>query len=840
MTLAELKEGEHGIISKVKGRGAFRKRIIEMGFIVGKQVIVVKNAPLQDPIEYNILGYEVSLRRSEAKLIEVLSANELRLNPESNFHGVHEIEQSLHLIPAVRSKEISVALVGNPNSGKTTIFNFASNSRERVANYAGVTIDAKIATFKLDGYTFQLTDLPGTYSISSYSPEELYVRNHIFNNIPDIVLNVVDTSNLERNLYLTTQLVDMDIKIVVALNMHDELLKAGDQFEYQSLSQMLGIPMIPTIGSRGTGIEELFRRIISVYEDNDPNIRHIHINYGNEIENAIKEIQKLINIEGNTDLTSIVSPRYLAIKLLENDQEEKTRISSCTNATQILSKANQYSKLIENQYDEVTETVITDAKYGFIEGALRETYNPAIRKLKTRSHRIDNILTGKFYSYPVFLLIMWIIFEATFILGSYPMHWIEQLMSYLGQFFYNNLSDNILRDLVVDGIIGGVGGVIVFLPNILILFFFLSLLETSGYMARVAFIVDKVMHHIGLHGRSFIPLLMGFGCNVPAIMATRTIENKSDRLVTMMIIPFMSCSARYPVYILIISAFFPAFQGTILFGIYLLGIIFAGFLAWFFKKILFRTQELPFVMELPPYRIPTGKAIFRQTWFKGVQYLKKMGTIILFASLLIWALGYFPKGKSIDIQSDIKIQNINHAYDEQLVIAQHNTQSITNIEIERTKNILKVQNERIRLKNENSIIGRIGMFIEPAIRPLGFDWKMGVSLIAGSAAKEIIISTMGVLYESDFGHGNTGTLGVKLKEQRYTSGENLGKPTMTPLVALTFLIFILIYFPCIAVFAAIKKETGQWKWPLFTTVYTTLLAYIVAFSVFQIGTLLGF
>ncbi len=840
MTLAELKEGEHGIISKVKGRGAFRKRIIEMGFIVGKQVIVVKNAPLQDPIEYNILGYEVSLRRSEAKLIEVLSANELRLNPESNFHGVHEIEQSLHLIPAVRSKEISVALVGNPNSGKTTIFNFASNSRERVANYAGVTIDAKIATFKLDGYTFQLTDLPGTYSISSYSPEELYVRNHIFNNIPDIVLNVVDTSNLERNLYLTTQLVDMDIKIVVALNMHDELLKAGDQFEYQSLSQMLGIPMIPTIGSRGTGIEELFRRIISVYEDNDPNIRHIHINYGNEIENAIKEIQKLINIEGNTDLTSIVSPRYLAIKLLENDQEEKTRISSCTNATQILSKANQYSKLIENQYDEVTETVITDAKYGFIEGALRETYNPAIRKLKTRSHRIDNILTGKFYSYPVFLLIMWIIFEATFILGSYPMHWIEQLMSYLGQFFYNNLSDNILRDLVVDGIIGGVGGVIVFLPNILILFFFLSLLETSGYMARVAFIVDKVMHHIGLHGRSFIPLLMGFGCNVPAIMATRTIENKSDRLVTMMIIPFMSCSARYPVYILIISAFFPAFQGTILFGIYLLGIIFAGFLAWFFKKILFRTQELPFVMELPPYRIPTGKAIFRQTWFKGVQYLKKMGTIILFASLLIWALGYFPKGKSIDIQSDIKIQNINHAYDEQLVIAQHNTQSITNIEIERTKNILKVQNERIRLKNENSIIGRIGMFIEPAIRPLGFDWKMGVSLIAGSAAKEIIISTMGVLYESDFGHGNTGTLGVKLKEQRYTSGEKLGKPTMTPLVALTFLIFILIYFPCIAVFAAIKKETGQWKWPLFTTVYTTLLAYIVAFSVFQIGTLLGF
>lgn len=839
MTLADLKEGEKGIITKVKGRGAFRKRIIEMGFIVGKQVIVVKHAPLRDPIEYNILGYEVSLRKSESELIEIITVNELSIIHGAEFHGVLELEQSLRLIPPVRSKEITVALVGNPNSGKTTLFNFASNSRERVANYAGVTVDAKLATFKLDGYTFHLTDLPGTYSISSYSPEELYVRNHIFNEIPDIVLNVVDASNLERNLYLTTQLIDMDIRVVVALNMFDELQKTGDSFDYLSLSKMLGIPLMPTIGSKGTGIEDLFRRIIKVYEDNDPDIRHIHVNYGPEIEKSIREIQKLIKISGNLDVTNVVSPRYLAIKLLEADEVEINRIKLCINADEILAIAKIHSKRIESVYKEETETVITDAKYGFIEGALRETFNHNKQAATTKSRSIDNILTNKYLSYPIFLVIMWGIFEATFVIGAYPMLWIQNFMGFLGKYFYQTLSNTILRDLIVDGIIGGVGGVIVFLPNILILFFFLSLLETTGYMARVAFIVDKLMHRIGLHGRSFIPLLMGFGCNVPAIMATRTIENKSDRLVTMMIIPFMSCSARYPVYILIISAFFPAYQGTLLFGIYLLGIVFAGILAWFFKKVLFQKQELPFVMELPPYRIPTSKAIFKQTWFKGVQYLKKMGTIILFASMIIWALGYFPTGKNIDKQTDNKISIVVARYQFASDTVQ-NKLGLFSLETEKNNEIALLKKEQLRLKNENSIIGRIGLFIEPVIRPLGFDWKMGVSLLAGAAAKEIIISTMGVLYESDFVNGQPETIATKLQEQRYTDGRNEGKAVITPLVALSFIVFILIYYPCIAVFAAIKKETGQWKWPLFTTVYTTFLAYIVSLLIYQTGIFLGF
>jgi ferrous iron transport protein B len=839
MTLADLAEGEKGIITKVKGRGAFRKRIIEMGFIVGKQVIVIKHAPLRDPIEYNILGYAVSLRKSEAELIEVLTVNELTLAHQNEFNGVLELEQSLRLSPLIRSKDISVALIGNPNSGKTTLFNFASNSRERVANYAGVTVDAKMATFKLDGYTFHLTDLPGTYSISSYSPEELYVRNHIFNEIPDIVLNVIDVSNLERNLYLTTQLVDMDIKVVIALNMFDELQIKGNSFDYHSLSRMMGIPMIPTVGSKGTGIEDLFRRIIKVYEDNDPDIRHIHINYGFEIEKSIREIQKLINITGNSAVTNVVSPRYLAIKLLESDEVEMNRTNQCTNAIEILATAKTHSSRIESIYHEETETVITDAKYGFIEGALRETFEQSTHNTKTKSRSIDNILTNKYLSYPVFLSIMWGIFEATFVLGAYPMQWIQQFMGFLGQYFFNVLPDIFLRDLLVDGIIGGLGGVIVFLPNILILFFFLSLLETTGYMARVAFIVDKLMHKIGLHGRSFIPLLMGFGCNVPAIMATRTIENKSDRLVTMMIVPFMSCSARYPVYILIISAFFPAYQGTLLFGIYLLGIVFAALLAWFFKKVLFQKQELPFVMELPPYRIPTTKAIFKQTWFKGLQYLKKMGTIILLASMIIWAMGYFPLGKEIDATIDNRIIATKSKYENSDVFNQ------TGLTVQETSNqekteIALLERERLRLKNENSIIGRIGLFIEPAIRPLGFDWKMGVSLLAGGAAKEIVISTMGVLYESDFDKINPETLAVKLQEQRYTVGKHAGKPVITPLVALSFMVFILIYFPCIAVFAAIKKETGQWKWPLFTAVYTTFLAYLVSLAIFQVGTLLGF
>lgn len=818
--LSELKEGEKGIILKVKGRGAFRKRIIEMGFVPGKQVIVVKRAPLGDPIEYNVMGYAVSLRKSEAALIEVLSEDEKASNAGGGFHGVQALEQALQLRPTTDRKVISVALVGNPNSGKTSIFNVASNSRERVANYSGVTVEAKSALFSHGGYTFRLTDLPGTYSITSYSPEEVFVRNFIFNELPDVVLNVVDGSNLERNLYLTTQLIDMDIKVVMALNMFDELKNNGAEFDYDSLGKLIGIPIVPTIGSKGEGIEALFDRIISVYEDRDPDTRHVHINYGPEIENSIKRIQEVLKQPGNEPIINIVSPRYLAIKLIEADKEERNRIEGCINFKAIQRVVREEIVRIERVMADETETVITDAKYGFIEGALKETYHEALKEKKNKSRRIDGILTNQFLSYPIFLMVIWAIFQATFILGDYPMQWIEQFVEWISVLVGQYIPEGILHDMLIDGVIGGVGGVIVFLPNILILFFFLSLLETTGYMARVAFIVDKLMHKIGLHGRSFIPLLMGFGCNVPAIMATRTIENKSDRLITMMIIPFMSCSARYPVYILIISAFFPQYGGTLLFGIYLMGIIFAALLAFIFKKTLFRAEEMPFVMELPPYRMPTTKAIFRQTWFKGQQYLRKMGTIILLASIIVWSLGYFPRGSHIDQRIDNEIAILK--------------QSQPDADSEQFE--LKRQQQ----KQEYSFIGRIGHFIEPAIAPLGFDWKMGVSLLAGSAAKEIVISTMGVLYQSNPEKDEAESLVTKLQESRYETGPKTGQKVMRPLVALSFIAFVLIYFPCIAVFAAIKKESGRWKWPLFTSLYTTLLAWVISFLIFQIGSLLGF
>lgn len=840
-TLADLKEGEKGIITKVKGRGAFRKRIIEMGFVVGKQVIVVKNAPLMDPIEYNIMGYEVSLRRSEARLIEVYSGIDPMLINTAAFYGVQELEQSLRLRNGIRSKEINIALVGNPNSGKTTLFNHASKSRERTANYSGVTVEAKTAEFKLENTDFILVDLPGTYSITCYTPEELYVRNYIFEQIPDIVINVVDASNLERNLYLTTQLIDMDIKVVIALNMYDEFSDKGDQFDYESLGKMIGIPVVPTVSSKGTGIKELFERARQVHEDNDPDIRHIHINYGHEIEAAIRKIQPLLAVEANKHIINVVSPRYLSIKLLEADTEEWKRIKQCANYFEIKTVIDKETERIETLYHDNLETIITDAKYGFIEGALRETYKPAEQPKTTKSRLIDRILTNRLFSYPIFVLMMWFVFQATFILGDYPMQWIESLIGWLGSLAYQFLPDGMFRDMLIDGILGGVGGVIVFLPNILILFFFISLMETTGYMARVAFIIDKLMHKIGLHGRSFIPLLMGFGCNVPAIMATRTIENRSDRLVTMMILPFMSCSARYPVYILIISAFFTAYKGTMLFGIYLTGILMAALMAVVLRKVFFRKEEMPFVMELPPYRMPTPQAIFKHTWFKGLQYLKKMGSIILVASLIIWALGYFPKGQHIDAQYNSKIELLTVEMEERKKeLPLNNTEELTFLQQEYDEIIIQLANECMSLKQENSIIGRIGQFMEPAIRPLGFDWKMGVSLLAGSAAKEIVISTMGVLYQTGPEDEVTEGLVTKLREQKHETGPKTGEPVMRPLTAISFVIFILIYFPCIAVFAAIKKESGQWKWAAFTAIYTTLIAYLSSLAIYQIGSFLGY
>ncbi len=820
--LSEIPTGEEAIITKVLGHGAFRKRITEMGFVKGKKVKVIKNAPLQDPVEYEIMGYNVSLRRSEADLVEVITLEEAKTISGIDFSGVID-EDRLKISAIEKGSIINIALVGNPNCGKTTLFNHASGMHERVGNYAGVTVDAKEAKLKKNGYIFNIFDLPGTYSITEYSPEELYVRTHIMETRPDIIVNVIDASNLERNLFLTTQLIDMNIKVVIALNMFDELENKGVHFDYKALGEMVGIPIIPTVAKSGKGVNELFDKLIEVYEDRDSSVRHIHINYGDLIESAIRNIQ--IEIWKIPKIRDKVSSRYLAVKLLETDKTTLNQLRKFDNFEKIKLAAEQAIEKLEKEYGEKSETIITDAKYGFIDGALKETYKePKIDRRKAKRD-FDAILTHRFWGFPVFLFFMWFMFQATFTLGSYPMEWIDAGVGVLSNWLSNIMPDGPLRDLIVEGIIGGVGGVIIFLPNILILFFFISLMEDTGYMSRASFIMDKLMHKIGLHGKSFIPLVMGFGCNVPAIMATRTLENRKDRILTMIITPFMSCSARLPVYVLLISAIFPENQGLVLFSIYLIGIMLAIITALILKRIAFAKKEVPFVMELPPYRIPTLRNTISHMWFKGQQYLHKMGSVILVASVLIWALGYFPR--EIQFSTD---------YYKQISDVQSNMKF--NSETKRIKiNLIQLDMESER--QEKSYIGRMGHAIEPIMKPLGFDWKMGVSIISGLAAKEIVVSTMGVLYQADkLANESSETLQTKLKEQKHNTGTLKGKEVFTPLVSFGFMLFILIYFPCVAVIAAIKKE-ANWGWAVFTMVYTTLMAWFVAFAVYQVGSLIG-
>lgn len=818
--LSELHNNDTAVITKVTGQGAFRKRITEMGFVKGQQVKVIKNAPLQDPVEYEIMGYNLSLRRSEAALIEVVAPNISWESQQHLFHGTLFEELNL-LQKTIQSQTINVALVGNPNCGKTTLFNYASGSHERVGNYSGVTVDAKEARIRQGNYTLNIVDLPGTYSITEYTPEELFVRNHIIENIPDVVVNVVDASNIERNLFLTTQLIDMNIKVVMALNMYDELEQQGITLNYEGLGKLIGVPIIPTVAVKGKGISDLVDKIIAVFEKTETTQRHIHINYGNSIEASIRKVQA--EIRKDLIISSRLSTRYLAIKLLENDKTILKYLRKSDNFEQIKQVSAIEIKKLEQEFGEKSETVITDAKYGFIDGALRETC-PEFLSRKTENKRdIDRILTHKIWGFPIFIFFMWFMFQTTFTVGSYPMDWINSGVGYLGNFLSNAIPPGAMHDLIIDGIIGGVGGVIVFLPNILLLFFFISLMEDTGYMARVSFIMDRLMHKIGLHGKSFIPLLMGFGCNVPAVMATRTLGNRKDRMITMLITPFMSCSARLPVYVLIISAFFPKNQGLVLFAIYLIGIVIAVLVALLLKSTLFSRQDVPFVMELPPYRIPTLRNASKHMWHKGSQYLRKMGGFILLASIIIWALSYYPRNVKYSTDYDKKIAAIEA--NNTIPDADKQTQ-ITELELSKASE-----------HQEQSYIGRIGKFIEPAIQPLGFDWKIGISIVTGLAAKEIVVSSMGILYHADLkaDESSTSLIG-KLQQQVHSSGSMVGQKVFTPLVAFGFMLFILIYFPCVAVIAAIKKES-DWKWATFTMTYTTVIAWVVAFLTYQIGSL---
>lgn len=836
MTLHDIEQGKKAVITRVKGTGAFRKRITEMGFVRGKVVTVVKKAPLKDPIEYNIMGYEVSLRHKEARLIEVILPDDLSDSSitDGNFEGILDSDTK-KTSERKSTKVIDVALVGNPNSGKTTLFNYASGSREHVGNYSGVTVDSKQAKLKLDGYIINIIDLPGTYSLTAYSPEELYVRKYILGHQPDIVINVVDGSNLERNLYLTTQLIDMDVKVVIALNMYDELLHKGDKFDHETLGKMIGIPFVPTVGSKGKGIMDLFKKIIQVHEDKDSTVRHIHINYGKNVEKSIHTIQS--EIRKNKGLSDKISSRFYAIKMLEKDDAANFSLSRTKNFETIKAISQSEISKLESLFQEDSETLITDAKYGFIAGALKETFRPNKfkRKEKTETEIIDTFLTHRVFGFPIFFFFLWLMFQATFKLGEIPKTWIEYLVDLTGTGLQNFLPASVLKDLIIDGIINGVGGVIVFLPNIVILFFFISFMEDTGYMARTAFIMDRLMHKIGLHGKSFIPLIMGFGCNVPAIMATRTLENRNERMITMLINPFMSCSARLPVYILIISAFFSSNEVSVLFAVYGIGILFAVLFSLLFKSSLFKTEEAPFVMELPPYRLPTFKTTLQHMWGKASLYVRKMGGVIMIASLVIWALGYFPRNAEKISEFDQEIENIQQKYE-----TLRNTTGNNAAELQSAKRneINAVELQKRSYLQQHSYIGKIGRFIEPVMQPLGFDWRMSVSLLAGVAAKEVVVSTMGVLYQAESEEGNNaGSLVNKIQYATFSQGEKQGQKIFTPLTAFAFLMFILLYFPCVAVVAAVKKESGHWGWAVLMVTYTTAIAWLVAFLVYQVGSL---
>ena len=824
MRLSELKTGEKGVIVKVLGHGGFRKRIVEMGFIKGKTVEVLLNAPLKDPIKYKVLGYEISLRRQEAEMIEVISEEEAKeLAEKTVYHeGLPEDlsvkEEDMKRLALGKRRTINVALVGNPNSGKTSLFNLASGAHEHVGNYSGVTVDAKEGYFDFEGYHFRIVDLPGTYSLSAYTPEEIYVRRHIIDETPDVIINVVDSSNLERNLYLTTQLIDMNVRMVVALNIYDELEASGNTLDYHLLSKLFGVPMLPTASKKNRGLDTLFHVVINLYEGVDffdkqgnmnPEVlkdltewhdsledrknheeehledyvrehkktgrvfRHIHINHGPDIEKAIEAVKS--EVSKNEFIRHKYSTRFLSIKLLENDPDIERIVRTLPNADEIFHVRDKMSKRVQETMNEDCESAITDAKYGFITGALKETYTEKNQNTEMFTRIVDSIVTHKIWGFPIFFVFLYLMFECTFVFGEYPKGWIEWLVEQIASLAETFMPAGPLKDLIVDGIIGGVGGVIVFLPNILLLYIFISFMEDSGYMARAAFIMDKIMHKMGLHGKSFIPLIMGFGCNVPAIMASRIIESRKSRLVTILINPLISCSARLPIYLVMIGAFFPSKASLVLLSIYVTGILLAVLMARIFSRFIVRGDDAPFVMELPPYRMPTAKSVLRHTWEKGAQYLKKMGGIIMIASVIIWFLGYYPN---------------------------HDAYSTT------------------AEQQENSYIGQIGKAIEPVIEPLGFDWKMGIGILSGIGAKELVVSTLGVLYTND---------------DDIESVDLADRIPITPLVAYGYMLFVLIYFPCIATVAAIKNESGSWKWAAFTICYTTLLAWIVAFLVHQVG-----
>ena len=787
MRLSELKTGEKATVVKVLGYGGFRRRIMEMGFIRGQEVQVILDAPLKDPIEYHIMGYDISLRRKEAEMIVVMTHDEaikMSATDTSTF-----VDDEHVMDEAVRHSQsyISVGLVGNPNSGKTSLFNTLCGRSEHVGNYSGVTVDAKRGTLKYNGYTIAITDLPGTYALSAYSPEEVYVRRHIIDNTPDVIVNTVVASNLERNLYLTTELIDMSPKMVIALNMYDELERSGAHFDHEALGEMIGIPMVPVVAPTGRGLEQLLDAIIAVHENSDSRVRHIHIGYGAVIEESLAPLNADMR-KHREELTAHFPPRYFALKFLEGDSEVAELLKSSSHYSRWKKMAEHARVDIERALEQDIETALAGQKYGFIHGALKETYRAAVRKRNTFGDKLDAIVTHRIWGFPIFFALMWFMFFCTFTLGAYPQGWIELGVEWLYEAVRGMMSEGALRDMITDGVINGVGSVLVFLPNIMILYLFISFLEDSGYLARAAFIMDKVMHRMGVHGKSFIPMVMGFGCNVPAIMACRTIECTTSRIITIMVVPFMSCSARLPIYMMIVGTFFAAHAGTVLFLLYIGGMLMAVISARLMRRFMFREQEAPFVMELSPYRVPTAKTTLRHMWSKCTQYLRKMGGLILIASIVVWLLSYYPRPKHEPAAPEA-----------------------TNYEM--------------------SYMGRIGQFCEPLFEPMGMEWQASVALISGIPAKEIVVSTMSVLYSQP---GDAAP--VDDEELSAAVSDRITRSMSLP-TAVAFLIFSLLYLPCIATIMAIASELN-WKWALGSALYNTAVAWFIAWIGYHITILL--
>lgn len=795
MRLSDLNSGEKAIVVKIHGHGAFRKRVMEMGFVRGRSVEAVLSAPLRDPVKYRLMGYEVSLRRSEAELIEVLPEGEA---PGMAGHGGELVDEGRESRGAndfqSRSHTINVALIGNPNCGKTSLFNIASGASEHVGNYSGVTVDAKQGSFSYRGYKFNIVDLPGTYSLSAYSPEELYVRRYLKDENPDVILNVVDASNLERNLYLTTELIDMDRPMVIALNMYDELKRYGNRLDYKLLGRMIGVPIVPTTARTGEGINQLFDALIDVYEYRHDEVRHVHVSLGADVESAVNQIKD--RIKGDEVKLPHFAPRYFAIKLLERDREVERLLRPLKDADDIIALRDRLATNVERIHNEDITSLVANEKYGFIAGALAETMERNEVSKVTSTQIIDTFVTNKLFGFPIFMGIMLFIFWMTFAVGKYPQDWIETIVDRLSMAVNDNMAPGPLKDLLADGVIGGVGGVIVFLPNILILYFFISFMEDSGYMARAAFIMDRLMHKIGLHGKSFIPLMMGFGCNVPAVMATRSIESRSSRIITVLINPFMSCSARLPIYVLLVGVFFPTHAALVIMSLYVLGVVVAILTARILRRFLFKKDETPFVMELPPYRMPTFKATMRHMWGKGKQYLKKMGGIILVGSIVIWALNYFPLRDNHDAGGE-----------------------------ETSRELALRDDGKIDTSND-SYLEMIGKAITPVMEPIGFHWRATIAALAGVPAKEIVVSTLGVLYTGDEAV-DTAKLDLRLE----ASGD------FDRASALSMMVFILLYCPCLATITAIARETGRWRYGVFSVVYNTVVAWVVAFVVYRVALL---